>query len=206
MIYKLQNRLLPGREPYQANGWHYLNEDYAAWRGVAKAKETADTSAEHEYSSGCDCFHRLSGPGMCDLANESLKEVKMDQRVLTVIALMKHDPGRALPLSRLAKSVNLSTNRLSCLFRAEIGTPPARYLRTIRMHDAAMLLVKTFLSVKEIVARVGFTDESHFVKGFKRIYGVTPTDYRKQNGVIDVQNFVTTNGRKDRPRYSKKRQ
>ncbi len=104
----------------------------------------------------------------------------MDRRVLTVIALMKHDPRRALPLSRLAQSVNLSPTRLCYLFKAETGTPPARYLRTLRMQDATTLLVTTFLSVKEIIARVGFTDESHFVRDFKRIYGVTPTEYRKQ--------------------------
>ncbi len=130
----------------------------------------------------------------------------MDLRVLTVIALMKRDPRRALPLSRMAQSVNLSPTRLCYLFKAETGTPPARYLRTLRMQDATTLLVTTFLSVKEIVALVGFTDESHFVKGFKRIYGVTPTEYRKQNVVINESKFDATGGRRDRPTDSKKRQ
>jgi transcriptional regulator GlxA family with amidase domain len=135
-----------------------------------------------------------------------LREVNMDQRVLTVIALMKHDPRQALPLSRLAQSVNLSTTRLWYLFKAETGSPPGRYLKTLRMQDATTLLADTFLSVKEIIARVGFTDESHFVKDFKRIYGVTPTEYRRQNVAIDVVKFEATNGRKDRPRDRKKRQ
>ena len=130
----------------------------------------------------------------------------MDQRVRTVIALMKQYPRQPLPLSRLAQTVNLSPTRLCYLFKAETGTPPARYLRTLRMQDATTLLVDTFLSVKEIIARVGFTDESHFVKNFKRIYGVTPTEYRKQNAVIDAGKFDETDGRKDRPRDSKKRQ
>ncbi len=132
---------------------------------------------------GCVCFQRLPGAGMCVVAKDALfRGATMDQRVLTVIALMKRDPRRAFPLSRMAQSVNLSPARLCYLFKAETGTPPARYLRTLRMQDATTLLVTTFLSVKEIIALVGFTDESHFVKGFKRIYGVTPTEYRKQNG------------------------
>ena len=130
----------------------------------------------------------------------------MDQRILTVIALMKHNPRRALPLSRLAESVNLSPTRFCYLFKAETGTPPARYLRTLRMQDATTLLVGTFLSVKEIVARVGFTDESHFVRDFKRIYGVTPKEYRKQNVVIDAKKFALNGSRKDRPMDRKKRQ
>ena len=74
------------------------------------------------------------------------------------------------------------------------------------MEGATTLLLDTFLSVKEIIARVGFSDGSHFVRDFKRIYGVTPTEYRKQNVVIDASKFEATNGRKDRPRDSKKRQ
>lgn len=105
----------------------------------------------------------------------------MDQRIEMVIAIMKHDLRRVLPLTKMARSVNLSPTRLCHLFKAETGTPPARYLRKLRMHDAATLLDGTFLSVKEIMARVGFSDESHFVRDFKRIYGMTPTQYRRRS-------------------------
>jgi len=53
------------------------------------------------------------------------------------------------------------------------------------MQQAATLLTTTFLSVKEIVRRVGGTDESHFVRDFKRIYGVTPSEYR--NGALSAR-------------------
>jgi AraC-like DNA-binding protein len=46
------------------------------------------------------------------------------------------------------------------------------------MKQAATLLTTTFLCVKEIVRRVGITDESHFVRDFKRLYGLTPSEYR----------------------------
>jgi len=51
-------------------------------------------------------------------------------------------------------------------------------LKSLRMQQAGILLTTTFLSVKEIARRVGLTDESHFVRDFKRIYGVTPSEYR----------------------------
>ena len=116
----------------------------------------------------------------------------MDQRIEMVIGLMKDDHRRALPLSKMAKSVNLSPTRLSCLFKTETGTPPARYLRTLRMEDAAMLLSSTFLSVKEIMVRVGFSDESHFVRDFKRLHGLTPTKYRSHKHVIDSNKITAT--------------
>ena len=46
------------------------------------------------------------------------------------------------------------------------------------MQAAKELLETTFLSVKEIVALAGFNDESHFVRNFKKLYGVTPSEHR----------------------------
>jgi AraC-like DNA-binding protein len=82
----------------------------------------------------------------------------------------------------MAESVNLSPPYFCYLFKTITGVPPAKYLKSLRMQQAASLLTTTFLSVKEIVRRVGVTDESHFVRDFKRIYGVTPSEYR--NGAI----------------------
>lgn len=42
--------------------------------------------------------------------------------------------------------------------------PPARYLRRLRMRRAMELLETTNLSVKQVMARVGLCDESHFEK------------------------------------------
>jgi transcriptional regulator GlxA family with amidase domain len=108
----------------------------------------------------------------------------MAERVKRVIELMKGDPSRNFSLGEMAESVNLSPPYFCYLFKSITGVPPARYLKSLRMQEAATLLTTTFLSVKEIVRRVGCTDESHFVRDFKRIYGVTPSEYR--NGTLPV--------------------
>ena len=104
----------------------------------------------------------------------------MDSRVEAVIALMKEDPHRMLTLSSMARSVNLSPSRLYYLFNLENRMPPVRYLRIVRLQAAKHLLETTFLSVKEIVALVGGNDESHFLRNFKKLYGVTPGELRAQ--------------------------
>ena len=102
----------------------------------------------------------------------------MAERVKRVIELMQGDPSRNFTLGKMAESVNLSPPYFCYLFKTIVGVPPAKYLKALRMQQAASLLTTTFLSVKEIVRRVGLTDESHFVRDFKRIYGVTPSEYR----------------------------
>lgn len=102
----------------------------------------------------------------------------MTERVKRVIEMMQVDPSRTFTLGKMAESVNLSPPYFCFLFKSITGVSPAKYLKTLRMDQAATLLTTTFLSVKEIVRRVGCTDESHFVRDFKRMYGRTPSEYR----------------------------
>lgn len=94
--------------------------------------------------------------------------------------MMREDVSGELSLSEFAQSVNLSVWRLCHLFKSDIGMPPMRYLRVLRMERAKDLLESSFLSVKEIGFRVGLTDESHFVRDFKATYGLSPACYRTQ--------------------------
>ena len=104
----------------------------------------------------------------------------MAERVKRVIELMQGDPSRTFTLGKMAESVNLSAPYFCYLFKSITGIPPAKYLKALRMQQAGTLLTTTFLSVKEIVRRVGLTDESHFVRDFKRFYGMTPSEYRNR--------------------------
>ncbi|HKY28872.1 MAG TPA: AraC family transcriptional regulator [Pyrinomonadaceae bacterium] len=104
----------------------------------------------------------------------------MDKRVEKIIEMMREDVSGELSLSEFAQSVNLSVWRLCHVFKTDVGMPPMRYLRLLRMERAKDLLESSFLSVKEIGFRVGLTDESHFVRDFKATYGLSPACYRTQ--------------------------
>ena len=98
---------------------------------------------------------------------------------------MREDVRGELSLAEFARSVNLSVWRLCHIFKSDVGMPPMRYLRVLRMERAKDLLESSFLSVKEIAFRVGLNDESHFVRDFKTTYGSSPALYRlqfRQNG------------------------
>jgi transcriptional regulator GlxA family with amidase domain len=103
---------------------------------------------------------------------------RVDQRVEKVLQVMRDDLSAELSLAGLAHSVNLSVWRLSHIFRSEVGMSPIQYLRILRIEKARHLLETSFLSVKEITHLVGLKDESHFVRDFKKAYGMSPTPYR----------------------------
>jgi transcriptional regulator GlxA family with amidase domain len=102
----------------------------------------------------------------------------MDRRVQRVIDCMNADLSRDLVLAEIARSVNLSNSRLRCLFKAETGMSPTHYLKHLRMQEAKRLAEDTFLNVKQIMNKLGMRDESHFVRDFKRVHGVTPSQHR----------------------------
>lgn len=93
---------------------------------------------------------------------------------------MRADVRGELTLTEFAHSVNLSVWRLSHIFKSDVGMPPIKYLKLLRMERAKGLLESSFLSVKEIAFQVGLNDESHFVRDFKSTYGHSPTTYRAQ--------------------------
>ena len=102
----------------------------------------------------------------------------MDKRVEKIIQMMREDVRGELSLGEFAQSVNLSVWRLCHIFKSDVGMPPIRYLRLLRMERAKDLLESSFLSVKEIAFQVGLNDESHFVRDFKSTYGFSPALYR----------------------------
>lgn len=59
--------------------------------------------------------------------------------------------------------------------------PVYQYLREYRMEKAAVALSRTDTSVTEIALEAGFTNPGKFAEGFKRRYGMTPTQYRIKN-------------------------
>jgi AraC family transcriptional regulator, arabinose operon regulatory protein len=106
----------------------------------------------------------------------------MDRRIELVIAKIKTDPASAWDFVALAVLVNLSASRFRHLFKQETGTTPAQYVKEVRLRRAAKLLRNTFLTIKQILKQAGLGSNAHFVHDFRKLYGMTPTAYRRIMG------------------------
>jgi AraC-like DNA-binding protein len=105
-----------------------------------------------------------------------------DQRMRVAIEfLFSQDLRREFRTEQLSQHLNLSTSRLLHLFHEHLGASPSQILKLRRLREAKRLLESTFLSVKEVMAAVGFNDLSHFVRDFKEMYGHSPSEFRKQS-------------------------
>src|SRR5215470_17288234 len=97
-----------------------------------------------------------------------------DPRVGRVLDLMDEHRFEPLALDELARAVNLSTSHLTRLFKTAVGRPPGRYDRERRLDAARLLVVRSFLSIKEVMATTGWTDPSHFCRDFTSRFGESP--------------------------------
>ncbi len=94
------------------------------------------------------------------------------------------DPPR---LAVLAAAVGASPFSLLRAFRAETGLPPHAYLNQRRVRIARDLLGQG-MRPADVAARVGFADQAHLTRHFKRIVGVPPGGY--QRGRKNLQDGV----------------
>jgi transcriptional regulator GlxA family with amidase domain len=101
-----------------------------------------------------------------------------DIRIGHVVAWIQAHVAEPCTVDHLARAVNMSPSYLSRLFREQTGRSPASFVREQRLRRAYELIQTTFLSIKEIMAAVGWNDPSHFSRAFKRRFGVSPQGLR----------------------------
>jgi AraC-like DNA-binding protein len=83
-----------------------------------------------------------------------------------------------LGVDDMARAAGLSRAHFSRQFRRTFAESPHAYLLTRRLERAAALLRNTDYSVAEICLEVGLQGVGSFTTSFKRMYGMTPTEYR----------------------------
>ena len=88
-----------------------------------------------------------------------------------------------ISLRDLAEIVDLNPSYLIRVFRNHVGVPPYEFLTQIRMARARNLL-SAGMSPANVAATVGFADQSHLTRMFKRSTGMTPGSYARNQLII----------------------
>ncbi|MGH8745544.1 MAG: AraC family transcriptional regulator [Burkholderiales bacterium] len=89
-------------------------------------------------------------------------------------------PFDAWSIERLAHEVGASRTVLNERFKSLLGQPPMQYLACWRLQLAAQRLKSTDAPMKTVADQAGYESEAAFSRAFKRLYGLPPSDWRKQ--------------------------
>lgn len=107
-----------------------------------------------------------------------------DIYVRKAIDYIKMNYYNKISITELAKLIGIDRIYLSSLFKEVVQVSPQLYLLQYRMDKACDLLNNPQLSVSDISHSVGYTDPLLFSKMFKKIKGVSPSHYRRNNPVL----------------------
>lgn len=95
------------------------------------------------------------------------------------LAYIRENCSEKLTLNELAKKCFYNPSYFSRLFKEHYGVTVTEFINQIRLEKAMEMLLKTELSVEEIVERTGFSRKATFYKLLKENTGMTPQDFRK---------------------------
>lgn len=107
------------------------------------------------------------------------KENKAGHITMSAKTFIDNNYHRDITLEDVSQAVNLSPYYFSKLFKAETGENFIDYLTRVRITKAKQLLHNRELSIKEICYTIGYSDPNYFSRNFKKIVGVTPTEFRE---------------------------
>ena len=112
-------------------------------------------------------------PNLRECIPGQLSRYKLQQVTDYIDAYLDRD----LSLKELSNVVQMSPHYFSQLFKQTTGITPHQYVIRCRIERAKYLIRHNKLSLANIATQVGFTDQSHLHRHFKRLVGVTPKTY-----------------------------
>lgn len=103
---------------------------------------------------------------------------------------------RDIEIEEYAKAQHMSTSWFIRSFRDYMGTPPLKYITSIRINRAKELLESTDYTVSEIGTIVGYENPLYFSRLFKKQAGISPKEYRKSSIAAEMHTSMVESKRK----------
>lgn len=105
-------------------------------------------------------------------------EPEFKEVIIRSVEQIVQSPEQRLSVADMAKDVGVSESHYFKLFHEIYGQSPSSYMDRIRM-ERACLLLKSGISVTETSLELGFKTSQHFARVFKKIFGSSPSEWRK---------------------------
>ncbi|WP_027307832.1 response regulator [Caloramator sp. ALD01] len=114
---------------------------------------------------------------------QNRKQEQVDDIISKVLEFINKNYKEDISLQDAAQHVNISYHYLSKIFKNEIGKGFTDYLTELRIEKSMQLLSNRNMSIKEICQEIGYNDPNYYCKIFKKITGMTPTEYRASSRI-----------------------
>jgi AraC family transcriptional regulator of arabinose operon len=182
-LYRAHVRLVPTRQRIE-DAFRRLMSDLRARdaaatltdiRGASRARRPATSSVRSELA--LMALREI----LLLVGEDPLESGRLDPRILGALQIVTDDLAAHHDVASLARTAGLSVSRFLHLFREQVGLPPGRAIRLLRLQQAALRLVYTNDAVGTIAEETGFASIFDLSRQFRWTYGVSPRAYRERS-------------------------
>lgn len=125
-------------------------------------------------------IYNLYGKMFLDYA-ERVHKIKFSNYPISIVKCISYidqNLYKKISLSQIAGYLSVNSSYISYLFKKEVGISITEYIQKERIEEAKKLIQTGEKSFADIYVSLGFIDQSHFTKTFKKFTGINPKDYR----------------------------
>ena len=119
----------------------------------------------------------------CITASIRIKEIgdtsQRDEFINQIISYIHNNYNENITNQSIGKTFNYHPNYVSSLIKRITGMPLHKYIIHVRLMNSINLLENSVLPVSEIATTCGFCDTAYFSGYFKKYFGTSPSNYRK---------------------------
>ena len=115
-----------------------------------------------------------------ELPEDERNNMSGEEYVQLAIRYLNEHYMEDIDISLMASELGFHSAYLTRLFGRYAGVTPLKYLTNLRIQEAKRLLLDTSLPISVVGERVGYPDQFHFSKTFRKATGVNPSAFRKQ--------------------------
>lgn len=102
-----------------------------------------------------------------------------EEKMEAALAYIRENYAKDLNMAMVSNHICMNYSLFSTAFKEYTGVNFVNYLKDIRIAEAKRLLIQTDDKVAEIAKQVGFENDKHFMKSFKAVCGVSPSEFRR---------------------------
>jgi YesN/AraC family two-component response regulator len=108
-----------------------------------------------------------------------LSNAHNQNRIARAVRYIEENYQKDLNMAIVSNIVSMNYSLFSATFKLYMGEGFAAYVKNLRIGKAKALLRETDWLVLEVGRRVGYENDKHFLKVFKQVCGISPSEYRE---------------------------
>lgn len=115
------------------------------------------------------------------MKSEESSNIPQDEYVNKATKFIQNNYSYPISIEQIANYIGIERTYLFRVFKKILGISPQEYLIQYRLEKGTQLLIQSGMGITEIAYSCGFREVGYFSRCFKKKYGVSPFQYRKQN-------------------------